>query len=135
MDPADAAELQKDGSNGRRVPCMLCFLTILEKFILFRNHKMVQDYPNSPWHDASSYTKADFKAFCRALVTPVLSTGANGSGDLNYGADPEQIVLASDDSIHNSDTRNDDVVLNDSIDDVKSADFVPNKTTTTTTRR
>ena len=39
FNPADATALQKDDSNGRRVPCMLCFRRILERFILFRDHK------------------------------------------------------------------------------------------------
>ena len=113
-----------------------------------------QDDPKSPWDVASSYTKAEFDAFCANTTNPALSTGASGSGsdsssvpsstdevishvdnpneidfkfdDSNYDDDPERIALASDYSILNIGIRNDDVVPNDRIDDVTSAALVPN---------
>ena len=65
----DVDELKKADGRGTMVPCMLAQRRTIERFIGFIQYKKDQKDTTSPWHDAASYTTADFQQFRRSVTT------------------------------------------------------------------
>ena len=60
MDLTECDDLEKPNGKGGFVPCMKATKKKIERFIQYRYQKQMENDPNSPWKDITSYSEDEF---------------------------------------------------------------------------